>query len=335
MNSRADTELFARWWWTVDRVTLLAMLALIAIGLMLAFAASPAATGGPLTAGDFRYTVKQILFAVIAAGILGSASLLSLQQIKMVAAITFALAMIGSLLVLFTGSEVLGAKRWIDLGWLTLQPSEFLKPGFAVLGAAILADRQPMPLPKPEESSRFCSSCPRSLFLMQEPDVGQTALLLALWAALLFFAGAPLFWMGALSGGMALAWLRLSGVSACAPPHRAVLRSDRYRLSGRPGAEGVRAWRLDRRRSRRGHDQIPHSRRAFRLHLRGGGRGVRPRPVRRDRAPVLRPDGAAAAALGAAARSLRATRGSRARHRHRAAGLHQYGRGGLCCPPRA
>ena len=92
------------------------MLMLIAIGLMLAFAASPATTGGPLTAGDFRYTIKQILFAVIAAGILGGASVLSLQQLKIVAAITFAVALIGCALVLVAGTEVLGAKRSIELG---------------------------------------------------------------------------------------------------------------------------------------------------------------------------------------------------------------------------
>jgi cell division protein FtsW len=91
MSSRADRSTYASWWWTIDRAALLLMLALITIGLMLAFAASPAATGGPLTAGDFRYTIKQILFAGIAAGILGGASLLSLQQLKITAAITLSL----------------------------------------------------------------------------------------------------------------------------------------------------------------------------------------------------------------------------------------------------
>ena len=90
--NRADRSSFAAWWWTVDRVALLAMLALIGIGLMLAFAASPAATGGPVTGGDFRYAAKQVTFAAVAACILGSASLLSLQQLKIVAAVTFALA---------------------------------------------------------------------------------------------------------------------------------------------------------------------------------------------------------------------------------------------------
>src|SRR5579862_3609527 len=147
------------------------MLALIAIGLMLAFAASPAATGGPITAGDFRYAAKQIAFACVAAGILVGASLLTLHQLKIVAAVAFALAMIGSFLVLFTGSEVLGAKRWINLGWMTLQPSEFLKPGFAVLAAAILADRTPTVFSKPVMTAIVV--LPALVILAMQPDYGQ------------------------------------------------------------------------------------------------------------------------------------------------------------------
>ncbi|HXC53734.1 MAG TPA: FtsW/RodA/SpoVE family cell cycle protein [Rhizomicrobium sp.] len=202
MNSRADRSTYASWWWTIDRIALVLMLMLITIGLMLAFAASPAATGGPLAAGDFRYTAKQILFAVIAAGILGGTSILSLQQLKILAAITFAAALIGSGLVLVAGNEVLGAKRSIELGFFSLQPSEFLKPGFAVLAAAIIADRTAMPLPKPVIT--FLLVLPAVAILLRQPDVGQTTLLLALWAALLFFSGAPMFWMAALGGGTAV-----------------------------------------------------------------------------------------------------------------------------------
>ncbi len=62
--SRADRSGFTTWWWTIDRVSLFITLALIAIGLVLAFAASPAATGGGLNAGDFRFAGRQTLFAV-------------------------------------------------------------------------------------------------------------------------------------------------------------------------------------------------------------------------------------------------------------------------------
>jgi cell division protein FtsW len=197
--SRADKSGFAAWWWTIDRVALFAMLGLITIGLILAFAASPAATGGPLTAGDFRYAAKQVGFAIVAAGILAAASVMSLRAIKISSAIVYALAVIGSALVLFTGSEVLGAKRWIDMGWMTLQPSEFLKPGFAVLAASILADKAKMIVPK--EVVTFLLILPALIILPLQPDVGQTGLLLALWGALLFFYGVSFVWIGALAGG--------------------------------------------------------------------------------------------------------------------------------------
>lgn len=197
--SRADRSGFTDWWWTVDRVALFAVLALIAIGLMLAFAASPAATGSSAAAGDFRFAARQIVFAALAVLVLGYSSLLSMRAVKLTAAVVFALALIGSALALFTGDAVLGAKRWIDLGWMTLQPSEFLKPGFAVLAAAILADRARMVLPKPLIT--FLLLLPAATVLVLQPDVGQTGLMLALWGALLFFYGISLGWIAALGGG--------------------------------------------------------------------------------------------------------------------------------------
>ncbi len=197
--SRADRSGFAAWWWTIDRGALSSMVALLAIGLVLAFAASPAATGSPLAAGDFRYAAKQIGFAGVACVILGFTSLLSVRAVKLSAAIVYGLALIGSTLVLFTGDEVLGAKRWIDFGGMTLQPSEFLKPGFAVLGAAVLADKAKFILPK--ELIAFFLVAPALVVLILQPDVGQTGLLLALWGALLFFNGISLVWIGALAGG--------------------------------------------------------------------------------------------------------------------------------------
>ena len=198
MVSRADKSAFAVWWWTTDRLAFSAMIALIAIGLMLAFAASPAATGSAMTAGDFRFAAKQVAFAGVALVILMFTSALSIKAVKVSAAIVYALALIGSTLALFTAGEVLGAKRWIDIGGMTLQPSEFLKPGFAVLGAAILADKAKMILPK--ELITFLLILPALVVLILQNDVGQTGLLFALWGALLFFNGASLAATGALAG---------------------------------------------------------------------------------------------------------------------------------------
>jgi cell division protein FtsW len=202
MINRADKSGFANWWFTVDRVALGCMLALAGIGLMLAFAASPAITGGPMSAGDFRYTARQVLFATMAVCILGGVSLLPLRQVKILAAITFACALIGSFMVLFIGADVLGARRELDLGPIALQPSEFLKPSFAILAAAVLADRQPLSIPKPVVT--FLLLAPALLILLRQPDVGQTGLLLCLWGAMLFFWGMSFVWVGAGLGGLAV-----------------------------------------------------------------------------------------------------------------------------------
>jgi cell division protein FtsW len=193
--NRADRSGFAAWWFTVDRTAFLLVFALIAIGLMLAFAASPAITGGPLTAGDFRYAARQLTFTAIAAAILVGTSLLSLRQIKIVAAIVFAGALVGSFLVLFVGIDVLGARRELNLGPVSLQPSEFLKPGFAILAAAVLSDRGKLPLPRP--AITFLILAPALAILLRQPDVGQTGLLLSLWGAMLFFWGMSFVWVGA------------------------------------------------------------------------------------------------------------------------------------------
>lgn len=195
MMNRADKSGFANWWFTVDRVALLCMLTLAGIGLMLAFAASPATTGGPMSAGDFRYTARQVMFAVLAMGILCSVSLLTLRQVRIAAAVTFAGALIGSFLVLFIGADLLGAKRELDFGAFHLQPSEFLKPSFAILAAAVLADRQPLAMPKPLVT--FLLLLPALLILLKQPDVGQTGLLLCLWGGILFFWGMSFVWVAA------------------------------------------------------------------------------------------------------------------------------------------
>jgi cell division protein FtsW len=199
MISRASQGDLADWWWTVDRLVFFVVIGLVGVGLVLAFAASPAASGGPLSGGDFRYAVKQIAFALLAVCILIGASCLKPAQVGRVALYVFLFGLVGSAATLFLGEEVLGARRWLNIAGMTLQPSEFLKPGFAVLAATILAVPADKTWTKP-----FSTATPvllAAVVLLQQPDVGQTFLLLALWAALLFFAGQSLKWIWAICGG--------------------------------------------------------------------------------------------------------------------------------------
>ena len=213
MYSRADNSGITRWWWTIDRVSLLGVLALIAIGLILAFAASPAATGGAVTAGNFSYALKQLVFASSAIVIMIAASLLDPKQMRIAAASVFALALIGTALALFSGEDVNGAHRWLDFGGLKLQPSEFLKPAFAVLAAALLADKLKHGFPG--ELVTLAVLAPALAVLLLQPDVGQTALLALLGVAMLFFGGLAYYWLAALAAGGA----GLAGLAYLLHPH--------------------------------------------------------------------------------------------------------------------
>jgi cell division protein FtsW len=200
--SRADNSGFARWWWTIDRVSLLAVLALVVIGLMLAFAASPAATGHATTAGNFSYAVKQLAFAATALCIFIGASLLNSKQALIAAAAVFALALLGAGFALAFGPNVNGAHRWLEFAGLKIEPSEFLKPAFAVLAGAFLADKLKRGFPG--EAFTLALLAPAIGILLLQPDVGQTALLTTLCVAMLFFAGLRYYWLAALGVGGAL-----------------------------------------------------------------------------------------------------------------------------------
>ncbi len=139
------------------------------------------------------------MFAGIAAAIMIFSSRLTPRAIKLGSAALFVVALIGCLFVVFWGREILGARREIDLGWISLQPSEFLKPSFAILASAIFAEKARLIARK--EIITFLLILPALVILVLQPDDGQTALLLALWGTMLFFEGASYAWMAGLAGG--------------------------------------------------------------------------------------------------------------------------------------
>src|SRR5205085_1954296 len=93
---RSDTSLIGRWWWTLDHISFGCIVLLLAIGIVLAFAASPAATAHASGAGNFSYAAKQLAFSVTAVAILIAVSLLDSRQARIVAACIYALALIGA-----------------------------------------------------------------------------------------------------------------------------------------------------------------------------------------------------------------------------------------------
>ena len=212
-TSRSDTSLMGRWWWTLDRISLACFAVLLSIGIVLALAASPAATGHGHAAGNFSYALKQLAFAATAMVILVGASALDSRQARVVAACVYALALIGAFAALVAGADVNGAHRWLEFAGFKIEPSEFLKPGFAVLAAVFLADKIKTGFAGELWTAIFLA--PALAILLLQPDIGQTALLSMLCIAMLFFAG--ISWL--LLAGIGSAGMALLGVAYLVHPH--------------------------------------------------------------------------------------------------------------------
>jgi cell division protein FtsW len=140
--SRADTSVLGRWWWTVDRWILAALLVLIGFGYVMMLAASPAVAERVIGADQRALLfVKQVVFLALAGALMVAVSLLSPRMVRRLAILGClgALALTAATLVI--GFETKGARRWLAFPVLgTMQPSEFLKPCFAVVTAWMLAE---------------------------------------------------------------------------------------------------------------------------------------------------------------------------------------------------
>lgn len=199
---RSRRSEFIVWWREIDRVLLTLILLLMAIGTAAVAAASPASARRLSTAAErlddlhfFMIHVRWQLLGLIA---LFGASALPRIWARRLGVLLGAAMLAGLVLVPLIGFEVNGAKRWINLG-VSLQPSEFLKPAFAIALAWILSLRVRDPnLPVIEISSVLMAVI--ALLLMLQPDFGSTILFCGVWFALVLLSGLSLKRIGAVMG---------------------------------------------------------------------------------------------------------------------------------------
>jgi cell division protein FtsW len=198
---RGDRSPLGVWFWELDRVLLALMMVLIAIGLLAVAAASPAgaqrlsSSTTQLTPLYFFY--RQLMWIIIGVPLM--------LVVSMYPRVGFCIFFVLLALVPIIGREVNGSQRWIGAGFAGLQPSEFLKPFFAVTMAWIVSWR----LKDPTLPVRLFSSIATGLvcmFLMAQPDLGQTILFAGTWFALMMVSGVPAsrLWAMVIGGAVGL-----------------------------------------------------------------------------------------------------------------------------------
>jgi len=215
MVSRADRSAFAEWWWTVDKLLFAGLVALIVGGVVLSLAGSPP-VAERLGYDSLHFFKRHVFFFLPAIAVMIATSFLSSRQARRVALLVLVVSLVLMLATLFVGVEVKGARRWISILGLSLQPSEFMKPAFVVVVAWLFAENARRP-DIPGNLFALILLAIAVALLVAEPDFGQTMLIAIAWGALFFMAGMPWLWIAGLAilaiAGIASAYLMLPHVA--------------------------------------------------------------------------------------------------------------------------
>ncbi len=202
--ARTDTSALGRWWWTVDRWMLGALAVIIGVGAILILAASPAVA---LRIGydSLHFVKRQFVMLPPAIVVLVAVSLLSPRQIRRLSTILFVVCLGLMLVVPIIGTDIKGARRWISLAGLSLQPSEFIKPCFAVVAAWAFSEARKGAGVTAYAISIVLFAIVVGLLLMQ-PDLGMAVVVTAVWFTQFFLAGLPMVLVaaGSVLGGVGL-----------------------------------------------------------------------------------------------------------------------------------
>jgi cell division protein FtsW len=197
--ARAGDPVLPRWWRTIDRWSLAAVLVLFGVGLLLGLAASvPLAEKNGLT--PFYYVTRQAFFGGVGLVAMILISMMSPDMVRRVGVLGFLAAFVALVFLPILGTDFgKGATRWYSFGFASFQPSEFLKPCFVIMCAWLMSAAQEINGP-PGRFYSFVIAVTVVLFLAFQPDFGQACLVMFAWGVMYFVAGAPITLLTVIGG---------------------------------------------------------------------------------------------------------------------------------------
>ena len=187
--SRTDNSVLGRWWWTVDRWSMAALMLLSAVGAILVMAASPS-VAERMQFDSFHFVHRHLATLGPALILMFGVSLLSPVGVRRLALLLFVFGLLLMVLVSVFGTDINGARRWISLAGLSMQPSELVKPSFAVVTAWLLSCPKKQGWPNGSVLSIALLIIVLAL-LVAQPDFGMALVVGAVWFSQHFIAGMP------------------------------------------------------------------------------------------------------------------------------------------------
>lgn len=192
---RKDTRQDMGYWWhSLDRVSVILVIVLFAIGLTLSFA-STARLAERLSLSPYYFVYKQLIFGVLALIIMIILSQFSPKWVRRFGVLGFLISAICLLLLPYIGeSHGKGAIRWLSIASFSIQPVEFFKPGFVIFCAWLLSSSKERGGP-PGFTIVMVLTVFFAFILQRQPDYGQLGIVVVTIVAMLYIAGLNMFWL--------------------------------------------------------------------------------------------------------------------------------------------
>jgi len=187
------------YWRNIDKTIFISFLLLFVLGVFFSFASTSTLAGERLNKDYYFFFSKHLVFAISAILLMIIISSIQFDFFKKILVPVFIVALISLFLVLFFGVEVKGSKRWLNLLFFRFQPIEFLKP-FLIVTIAKILSKDALRTSNTSYFLSFLVLAIPCIILLNQPDVGQTVLLILSWTAVVFISGIKLIYIFSLFG---------------------------------------------------------------------------------------------------------------------------------------
>ena len=188
-------KLYYRWWKNIDKFIFALIIFLFLVGLFFSLVSTSLIASDKLNTNDYLFFFKHLIFLFIGVFFIFIFSSMNQQNLFKISIICFAVSVALLILVPLIGVEVKGSKRWIDLYLIPrFQPIELVKPFFIVFLSILLSSQKHVNIYQKYFLS-FFATVGVVFFLVLQPDIGQTLLILFAWSILIFISGINLIFL--------------------------------------------------------------------------------------------------------------------------------------------
>ncbi|OUX54337.1 MAG: cell division protein FtsW [Pelagibacteraceae bacterium TMED287] len=195
MQKNSFNEKLNSYWRNIDKKILLSFILLFLLGLFFSFSSTSSLAGERLNKDYYFFFSKHFLFVILSLFVMFFISFLDLKILKKSIIPLFLILFSALLIVPFVGEEIKGSKRWLDLYFFNLQPVELIKPFFIMITAKILTMEESKKNTIKSYLFSFLILLSIIILLVNQPDIGQSILLIGTWISIVFISGISLIYI--------------------------------------------------------------------------------------------------------------------------------------------